>query len=70
MLARSTHDTKRSGNVRARLNLLSEIPDSRSKAVRQGTELWDLSLVDPNTGVQSITRSGGSDCGTERHDTG
>jgi (1->4)-alpha-D-glucan 1-alpha-D-glucosylmutase len=35
MLASSTHDTKRSEDVRARLNLLSEIPDQWSKAVRR-----------------------------------
>jgi (1->4)-alpha-D-glucan 1-alpha-D-glucosylmutase len=39
MLASSTHDTKRSEDVRARLNLLSEIPDRWSKAVRQWTAL-------------------------------
>jgi len=33
MLASSTHDTKRSEDVRARLNLLSEIPGEWSKAV-------------------------------------
>jgi len=35
MLPSSTHDTKRSEDVRVRLNLLSEIPDQWSKAVRQ-----------------------------------
>jgi (1->4)-alpha-D-glucan 1-alpha-D-glucosylmutase len=35
MLASSTHDTKRSEDVRARLNLLSEIPDRWCKVVRQ-----------------------------------
>ena len=35
MLASSTHDTKRSEDVRARLNLLSEIPDRWCKAVRR-----------------------------------
>ena len=39
MLASSTHDTKRSEDVRARLNLLSEIPDRWSKAVRRWAEL-------------------------------
>jgi (1->4)-alpha-D-glucan 1-alpha-D-glucosylmutase len=39
MLASSTHDTKRSEDVRARLNLLSEIPDRWSKAVRQWADL-------------------------------
>jgi (1->4)-alpha-D-glucan 1-alpha-D-glucosylmutase len=39
MLASSTHDTKRSEDVRARLNVLSEIPDHWSKAVRRWTAL-------------------------------
>ena len=34
MLATSTHDTKRSEDVRARLHLLSEIPDRWAEAVR------------------------------------
>lgn len=34
MLASSTHDTKRSEDVRARLNLLSEIPEEWSRTVR------------------------------------
>jgi (1->4)-alpha-D-glucan 1-alpha-D-glucosylmutase len=39
MLTSSTHDTKRSEDVRARLNLLSEIPDHWCKAVRQWAAL-------------------------------
>jgi (1->4)-alpha-D-glucan 1-alpha-D-glucosylmutase len=39
MLASSTHDTKRSEDVRARLNALSEIPDRWSKAVQQWAEI-------------------------------
>ena len=39
MLASSTHDTKRSEDVRARLNLLSEIPDRWSDAVWRWAEL-------------------------------
>lgn len=35
MLGTSTHDTKRSEDVRARLNLLSEIPDRWAEAVRR-----------------------------------
>ncbi len=35
MLATSTHDTKRSEDVRARMNLLSEIPQRWSEAVRR-----------------------------------
>jgi (1->4)-alpha-D-glucan 1-alpha-D-glucosylmutase len=38
MLTLATHDTKRSGDVRARLNLLSELPDSWAQAVRRWTE--------------------------------
>ncbi len=41
MLASSTHDTKRSEDVRARINLLSEIPDRWSEAVRRWAELND-----------------------------
>ncbi|MPZ76897.1 MAG: malto-oligosyltrehalose synthase [Deltaproteobacteria bacterium] len=39
MVASSTHDTKRSEDVRARLNLLSEIPDQWRKAVGRWAEL-------------------------------
>jgi (1->4)-alpha-D-glucan 1-alpha-D-glucosylmutase len=39
MLASSTHDTKRSEDVRARINLLSEIPDRWSAAVSRWAEL-------------------------------
>ncbi|HKH45764.1 MAG TPA: malto-oligosyltrehalose synthase [Thermoanaerobaculia bacterium] len=39
MLATSTHDTKRSEDVRARLYLLSEIPERWRDAVRRWTEL-------------------------------
>ncbi len=39
MLATSTHDTKRSEDVRARIALLSEIPDDWAEAVRQWTEM-------------------------------
>ncbi|MBV8053674.1 MAG: malto-oligosyltrehalose synthase, partial [Deltaproteobacteria bacterium] len=38
LLATSTHDTKRSEDVRARLAVLSEIPDRWSQAVRQWSE--------------------------------
>lgn len=38
MLTLSTHDTKRSGDVRARLNLLSEIPSEWEGAVRRWSE--------------------------------
>lgn len=39
MLASSTHDTKRSEDVRARLNLLSEIPQKWSQTVRRWAEM-------------------------------
>jgi (1->4)-alpha-D-glucan 1-alpha-D-glucosylmutase len=39
MLASSTHDTKRSEDVRARLNLLSEIPERWTAAVRRWSEI-------------------------------
>ncbi|MBV8357868.1 MAG: malto-oligosyltrehalose synthase [Deltaproteobacteria bacterium] len=38
LLATSTHDTKRSEDVRARLAILSEIPDQWSQAVRRWSE--------------------------------
>jgi (1->4)-alpha-D-glucan 1-alpha-D-glucosylmutase len=38
MLTLSTHDTKRSGDVRARTNLLSEIPEEWESAVRRWAE--------------------------------
>jgi (1->4)-alpha-D-glucan 1-alpha-D-glucosylmutase len=53
MLASSTHDTKRSEDVRARINLLSEIPDRWSEAVRRWAEINDRyrreNLPDRNT---------------------
>jgi (1->4)-alpha-D-glucan 1-alpha-D-glucosylmutase len=39
MLATSTHDTKRSEDVRARINLLSEIPGQWSDAVNRWTKM-------------------------------
>ena len=39
LLATSTHDTKRSEDVRARLAVLSEIPEQWSQAVRRWAEL-------------------------------
>ncbi len=39
MLTTSTHDTKRSEDVRARINLLSEIPDCWGRAVRRWSEM-------------------------------
>jgi (1->4)-alpha-D-glucan 1-alpha-D-glucosylmutase len=39
LLASSTHDTKRSEDVRARINLLSEIPAAWTKAVRRWAQI-------------------------------
>ena len=39
MLSTSTHDTKRSEDVRARINLLSEIPERWAGAVRRWSEM-------------------------------
>ena len=41
MLTLSTHDTKRSADVRARINVLSEIPDAWSAAVARWQERAD-----------------------------
>ena len=46
MLATSTHDTKRSEDVRARLHLLSEMPDAWAEAVRR----WRVMNVRHRTG--------------------
>jgi (1->4)-alpha-D-glucan 1-alpha-D-glucosylmutase len=52
MLASSTHDTKRSEDVRARLNVLSEIPDQWCAAVarwsRRNDRHWPSPLRDRN----------------------
>ncbi|MFO0841796.1 MAG: malto-oligosyltrehalose synthase [Gemmataceae bacterium] len=44
MLASSTHDTKRSEDLRARLNVLSEVPDEWERQLRQWAE-WHAPLV-------------------------
>lgn len=53
LLATSTHDTKRSEDVRARLALLSEVPDVWAEAVRRWSEMNERhrsgSGPDPNT---------------------
>ncbi len=50
MLATSTHDTKRSEDVRARISLLSEIPERWSEALHQWSQLnanaWQNRLPD------------------------
>ncbi len=52
LLATSTHDTKRSEDVRARLALLSEIPDEWERAVRHWARLnqsrWNGAAPDRN----------------------
>ncbi len=52
MLTLSTHDTKRSGDVRARLNVLSEIPNDWREAVARWAELaerhWQGTAPDRN----------------------
>ena len=52
MLASSTHDTKRSDDVRARISLLSEIPEHFAAAVRRWSNI--------NRGHRSPTVEGGS----------
>ncbi len=49
MLGTSTHDTKRSEDVRMRLHLLSEIPESWGDAVRRWRERNQGLMLDPNT---------------------
>lgn len=44
MLASSTHDTKRSEDVRARINVLSEMPDEWGRHLRQWAE-WHAPLL-------------------------
>jgi (1->4)-alpha-D-glucan 1-alpha-D-glucosylmutase len=47
MLTTSTHDTKRSEDVRARLLLLTEIPDAWSEAVRRWSRINERHRTDP-----------------------
>ena len=49
MLGTSTHDTKRSEDVRMRLHLLSEIPERWGEAVRRWRERNQGLMLDPNT---------------------
>lgn len=49
VLASSTHDTKRSEDVRARLSLLSEIPDEWEKTLKELAKLNRTTGVDRNT---------------------
>ncbi len=41
MLTLSTHDTKRSGDVRARINVLSELPEAWDRALRRWAQLGE-----------------------------
>jgi (1->4)-alpha-D-glucan 1-alpha-D-glucosylmutase len=56
MLALSTHDTKRSADVRARISLLSEIPDQWALAVRRWSALNEAHKVDglPDRGAEYL----------------
>ncbi len=47
MLALSTHDTKRSEDVRARLAVLSEVPGAWGELARR----WSTTLLEPHRGV-------------------
>jgi (1->4)-alpha-D-glucan 1-alpha-D-glucosylmutase len=47
MLATSTHDTKRSEDVRARINLLSEIPERWSEALERWSKIAGRHRTDP-----------------------
>ncbi len=49
MNATSTHDTKRSEDVRARINVLSEIPDAWASAVRRWSKM--VPFPDPNVAL-------------------
>ncbi len=56
MLALSTHDTKRSADVRARISLLSEIPDQWALAVRRWSAMNEAHKVDglPDRGAEYL----------------
>ncbi len=56
MLALSTHDTKRSADVRARIGLLSEIPDQWALTVRRWSAMNDVHKVDglPDRGAEYL----------------
>jgi (1->4)-alpha-D-glucan 1-alpha-D-glucosylmutase len=57
LLATSTHDTKRSEDVRARLNVLSEIPDEWQQAV----ERWRSLNASKRTAVDGAPAPDGND---------
>ncbi len=56
LLALSTHDTKRSADVRARISLLSEIPDQWALAVRRWSAMNEAHKVDglPDRGAEYL----------------
>jgi (1->4)-alpha-D-glucan 1-alpha-D-glucosylmutase len=53
MNATSTHDTKRSEDVRARINVLSELPDEWAKALRKWSR-WFAADVAPDRNEQVL----------------
>jgi len=56
MLALSTHDTKRSADVRSRISLLSEIPDQWALAVRRWSAMNEAHKTDgrPDRGAEYL----------------
>jgi (1->4)-alpha-D-glucan 1-alpha-D-glucosylmutase len=56
LLTLSTHDTKRSGDTRARIGLLSEVPDQWALAVRRWSSLNEVHKVDgwPDRGAEYL----------------
>jgi len=55
MTALSTHDSKRSEDVRARLNVLTEVPDEWARFVGTWTDVADA--LDPDGRIDHTTRS-------------
>jgi (1->4)-alpha-D-glucan 1-alpha-D-glucosylmutase len=53
MNATSTHDTKRSEDVRARINVLSELPEEWSRSLRRWSRM-NLSLAAPDANEQIL----------------
>ena len=56
MLATSTHDTKRSEDVRARINVLSEIPDKWEQKINEWATINALHRT-PTNGIDAPTRN-------------
>ena len=63
MLDTSTHDTKRSEDVRARIHLLSEIPGSMAEAVRHWSKMnakfRTRRVPGPQHGISALSNHGG-----------